>query len=441
MPMATRQQLGHVDNAKSVGRRVKAARVAAGLSQRELSFPGCTPAYVSRIEKGDRVPSLQILREFAARLGVTESFLARGGDEESFDSVVVEARAALRVGDMTAAHERIDSAVSRAKTDAERAIVYALEGEMHLYESDAAASVEALEKAVRLSPNLERTDPTVAEALGRAYARQNEYEAAIGVFLRNYQRAREQNDLLERVRFGALLANAYADTANFVRAEEILGDLVSKDETVVEPLARARVLWAQSRLHALKHDTVSAARYARHALEILRVSDQTYYVALAHQLLAHIELDRGNGAEAMKLLDEAAPLIEASGRPFENASLQIERARAFMKLGQKKKAAGIAMGASAVLEKASPLDAGRGYALIAQVFADLGDTDRAIELYELAIERLEVVPTRYLVDSYSRLAELLERKGDPDRALALLRRAMNVQQGAGRLLVERAPTT
>jgi transcriptional regulator with XRE-family HTH domain len=68
----------HVDDPAAVGRRLKEARLAAGLSQRQLSFPGCSAAYISRLEAGDRVPSLQLLRKIAAKLGADEDYLATG---------------------------------------------------------------------------------------------------------------------------------------------------------------------------------------------------------------------------------------------------------------------------------------------------------------------------------------------------------------------------
>jgi len=68
----------HVDDPVAVGRRLKDARVAAGLSQRQLSFPGCSAAYISRLEAGDRVPSLQLLRKLALKLNADEEFLATG---------------------------------------------------------------------------------------------------------------------------------------------------------------------------------------------------------------------------------------------------------------------------------------------------------------------------------------------------------------------------
>ena len=60
-------------------------------------------------------------------------------------------------------------------------------------------------------------------------------------------------------------------------------------------------------------------------------------------------------------------------------------------------------------------DAGRSYTLLADLFAQIGDTARAGELYELAAELLETNPNRYLVRVYRRHAELLEEQGKTDR--------------------------
>jgi transcriptional regulator with XRE-family HTH domain len=68
----------HVDDPAAVGRRLNEARLAAGLSQRQLSFPGCSAAYISRLEAGARVPSLQLLRKLAAKLNTDEEYLATG---------------------------------------------------------------------------------------------------------------------------------------------------------------------------------------------------------------------------------------------------------------------------------------------------------------------------------------------------------------------------
>src|SRR5213595_1923863 len=101
-----RRPSSHVDDPAAVGRRLREARIAAGLTQRELSFEGCTAAYVSRIEAGARAPSLQILHEFAKRLGVTPNYLATGRPEgDDLSSELLEAEVALRLGDENRAAE------------------------------------------------------------------------------------------------------------------------------------------------------------------------------------------------------------------------------------------------------------------------------------------------------------------------------------------------
>ena len=76
--MGRRDRIPHYDDPVEVGRRLHDAREGAGLSQRQLAFAGCSAAYISRIERGERIPSLQVMRELARRIGVTEAELAFG---------------------------------------------------------------------------------------------------------------------------------------------------------------------------------------------------------------------------------------------------------------------------------------------------------------------------------------------------------------------------
>jgi tetratricopeptide (TPR) repeat protein len=80
-----------------------------------------------------------------------------------------------------------------------------------------------------------------------------------------------------------------------------------------------------------------------------------------------------------------------------------------------------------------PVDAGRSYALLGEIFSDLGEDERARELLELAVEVLErQAPNRYLVQAYKRLASLLRKRGDAEGALDVLERALSVNERVGR---------
>lgn len=63
-----------------VAQRLRAARRKLGLSQRELSEPGVSYAYISRIENGARSPSVKALRKLAAKLDVSARWLETGED-------------------------------------------------------------------------------------------------------------------------------------------------------------------------------------------------------------------------------------------------------------------------------------------------------------------------------------------------------------------------
>lgn len=118
-----RARTPHYDDPAAVGRRLYETRQAAGLTQRELAFPGCSAAYISRIERGERIPSLQVLRELARRIGVGESSLAFG--RETLDPLVAErvrdAEAAAASGDAAAA-ARAYAALARAASKAARGL-------------------------------------------------------------------------------------------------------------------------------------------------------------------------------------------------------------------------------------------------------------------------------------------------------------------------------
>ena len=58
--------------------------------------------------------------------------------------------------------------------------------------------------------------------------------------------------------------------------------------------------------------------------------------------------------------------------------------------------------------------------------------ERALELYELALEFLEELPSRYLADTYVRYGALLERVGRQDDAFSAYKKGALLQADLGR---------
>jgi transcriptional regulator with XRE-family HTH domain len=62
-----------------IAQRLRSLREERGLSQRALATDGVSYAYISRIESGQRVPSLQAIIALARRLDTTAEALVFGG--------------------------------------------------------------------------------------------------------------------------------------------------------------------------------------------------------------------------------------------------------------------------------------------------------------------------------------------------------------------------
>src|SRR5438034_3250072 len=86
--------------AESIGERLKRLRTERGLSQRDLSSPGVSYAYISRIEAGARRPSVKALRKLSEKLGVTADYLETGsqiGDTEARELRLADLELELRL--------------------------------------------------------------------------------------------------------------------------------------------------------------------------------------------------------------------------------------------------------------------------------------------------------------------------------------------------------
>jgi tetratricopeptide (TPR) repeat protein len=424
-----RRPSNHVDDPIAVGQRLRQAREAAGLTQRELSFEGCTAAYVSRIEAGARVPSLQILHEFAKRLGVTPEYLATGRPGgEDVSSELLEAEVALRLGDENRAGQVYEAARADADSPAALARVQLGLGRLALRRDEIAEGIELLEEAIRSRELAPGDASAAANALGRGYVMQSRYDEAFAIFDRFLDEARVRGDHFDEVRFSVLLANAYIDHGDYGRAHATLGEVLDLARQTVDPLLRASLYWSQSRAHLSQGEPDRAAEYARLALATLRASEQTLEAARVLQLLAFIENDRGNPEAALELVDEGEPIVAAAGEAVTAAMFTIERARALSALGEADEAAELLLGIVPRLNAAAPKDAARAYSAVADIFRKQGDTARALELYELAVEQAPV-PDRHVVAALTAMAEIHEEQGNGDLALELLKRALAVRSG------------
>jgi tetratricopeptide (TPR) repeat protein len=413
-----------VDSPAAVGVRLREARERAGLSQRQLSFPGCSPAYISRVESGQRIPSLQLLRELGRRLGVSADYLATGQEETRWDSLV-EAEIALRLDDVEAAEHLLGELLKNEVDPARRGRALAGLGQIASRSGDRELAIERLEEALHLLGDAAVEHPATALTLGNAYALRGDFPNAIAVLERFVELASRGGDVATRGLLAVSLANILIDRGNFGRAEELLAGVLREMEDAGDVEALARLYWSQSRLHVAQGGWDAASRYAARTLALLELSENKHNLARAHHLLAYIEIERGNAADALDLLGRGLPLIEQAGDQYELGLFKLEQARALVRLGRQDEARDVATAVLADLEGTARVDSARALGVVAEILADTGDRAGAIELYESSIEQMESSP--YALDAHRKLAELLEAEGRQADALEILKRAVALQ--------------
>jgi tetratricopeptide (TPR) repeat protein len=429
-----KQKALHIHDPVDTGRRLREARERAGVTQRELAYPFCTAAYISRIEAGARSPSLQLLREFGKRLGVSADWLATGTNEEDA-STLIEAEIALRLDDIPHARALYDAELERDPGPARRSQILEGLGQIAFREERHRDAVGNFEEALELSGDEPGSRYALADSLARAYAALGELAPAIALLRHCCARAAEAKDPIQYIRFASMLGYALTDNGDFDEAQRVLASALETGRGVADPYTRARLYWSQSRLLAETGQIDHAERYARKTLETLRVTEDTYAIAHILETLAHICIEQGRPGEALDALREGEGMIETAGTPLEIAHYRLEEARALAALDEKERAGALAMAIVGQLQGSQTTPAGRAYLLLGEVFEEIGETSRAMELYELAIELLEKQRVnKHLVRAYKRLADLLKAEGRREEALGLLERALKIQESAGRML-------
>jgi tetratricopeptide (TPR) repeat protein len=421
----------HIDDPRRLGQRLREARERVGLSQRQLAFEGCTNAYISRLEAGHRIPSLQLIHEFARRLQVSPQWLATGVEEVDAGAALLDAEVALRLGEVDEARELYRQRLNENPNDVVGLVGL---GEIAFRESKLQRATALLERAVELLGDRLLEQPSAVETLVRAYVRHGQLDAAIALLGRALEQAEQAKTLVETLRFRILLANALIDAGDRTGAERLLAQAIRVAEGLRDPIATARVLWSQSRLHVVHKDPTLAVRYARRAIDILERTENDAYVAMAYQTLAFAELEAGQPESALAQLRRGRELLGRDLSSHADAKFSLEETRALLALDRVKEAAASAAETVEKLELLDPGDRGRGYLILGEVFQAGGDRERAKSLLELAVDTLEreAPPHLYIGAAARRLADLLEEEGRPDEALAVLKRAVGRDRAAPR---------
>src|SRR5205807_1851965 len=135
---------------ETIGQRLRRLRLERGLSQRELSSPGVSYAYISRIEAGTRQPSVKALRMLARKLNVSVEYLETGrevGDDAERELAIAEAELSVRLdGETGDAEQNLRRLLDEAVSAGDRMAVMRIRGTLGLQAFHAGRHAEAIDE-------------------------------------------------------------------------------------------------------------------------------------------------------------------------------------------------------------------------------------------------------------------------------------------------------
>lgn len=417
---------------ESIGERIKRLRLERGLSQRALSEPGVSYAYISRIEAGTRQPSVKALRKIAAKLGVSADYLETGSELDptgARELRLADAELALRLGDAAAAEETLHELYKDAIRAADRGIAAraAIALALTAYErGDHAAAVSGLEGAFELErPSaLERLEVFVT--LGRAYNALGQTEREIALYEECLEEIRQLEDghSSEQARYRILLSYALSDAGQFGRAEEMLRETLAETEANDDPLMRIRLFWSLARLSEMEGRSRVALRYARRAITLLEATEDDLHRARAHLLAAWIMNSARDAQGARQQLEHAERLFAGAASADDLAILYVEQARSHALLGEGAQAVEMAQQAIALLNSNDSATVGTAHWALGNGLALQGDIEAAAAAFERCLDLLERNRRwREAAEAARAWARVLRDAGRADQAIDILDRS------------------
>jgi tetratricopeptide (TPR) repeat protein len=346
---------------KRLGGRLRALRVAAGLTQTELASGRFSKEYISQIERGKTRPTEGTVAILAERLGVDPAFLSSGVSVEERTKV----EALLVQAEALAESHRHDEAV-----------------DVFVAARDVVRGTSA--------PSLE-----LRALAGEAWSRQETGDLHEAVAVAQRARALAETEAfsdVERADTVFRLGVCRYKLSSIGTAIALFDEALSLAESSRMPcdLLRAEILGWRSRCHRRNRDYVAAREDVERALELAqelgdrRAIANTYFQALlVAQREGHWVLARNYGQRAKELYQQLNDERNV-GR------LLLNLGGLTLLLGHEDQAVEYLKGSIArAIDADSPPDVAQAYEGLAQVHLRRGEYDQAEELARKALELVQ----------------------------------------------------
>ncbi|RYP88003.1 helix-turn-helix domain-containing protein [Nocardioides guangzhouensis] len=418
-----------------LGRRLRAVRLSRGMTQSDVAGSGMSIAYVSRMESGQRRPTVKVLDEIAHRLEVSVEELLGQPAPREVDEIRLTldyAELSLESGEPLEAATRVGEALGRLESapvdglDVRARFLNARAHEALGHTDDAIEELESLVAGGAVS-GLMRVKAGIA--LSRVYRESGDLGRAIDtgehVLAELTESGLDSSD--EAVQLAVTIAAAYFERGDSGHAVRICRAAIAKAEELGSPTARASAYWNASAMQARRGDIGNAAPLAERALALLSEGQDSRNLARLRTELGRLQLalDPPAVEQARENLEKAAEeLAWSSAAPVDRAWTQLGLARAGFLAGDLVGGRELANEVHAISDGHAPLAEAEARALEGQTYAAEGDMAQAARAYQQAVLVLSAIGAdRGAAQLWFDLADLLDQVGLADEARAAYRRA------------------
>lgn len=429
-------QLNQLKQADAVelGGRLKAVRVAKQLTQADVAGEGMSVAYVSRMESGQRRPTVKALTTLALRLGVPIDELLGAMSTQAVDEV----RSLLDYAELSLESGSAQEALTQLRGLAQRVDACPIEGMSERARFLQARAHEALghtgEAVVELESLLTSRITTlmrikVATALSRVHRESGELGRAVStgeqVLWGLAESGLENCD--EAIQLTVTIAAAYFERGDTAHAVRICLSALEKADAIGSPTARGSAYWNASAMQARRGEIDEAVPLAERALALLGEGSDGRNLGRLRTELGRLQLSLDPPAvtEAQHNLEQAAEeLAWSSASPVDRVWTHLGLARAQFLRGDLVRCRELTTTVQFLSEGGAPLAEAEANTIEGQCHAAEGNLELAAQSYRRAILLLSSIGAdQGAAQLWFDLADLLDQVGMIDAARDAYRRA------------------
>jgi tetratricopeptide (TPR) repeat protein len=417
-----------------LGKRLRLARVAAGMTQTELAGGEVTAAYVSRIEAGARRPESGLLERMAGRLRVPLEHLLLGisvDQQREMELALDYAELALASGDAASALKQVKKVLGELTETAPAVLRRRAEHVRAL----SLESTGLIDQAIIALEDLTATptpDPIWLReliALSRCYRETGEFSRAIAVGEQAAATIEKLGieGLTEAIQLSVTVAGAYMQSGDIEQAKRMCLRAIAAAERYDSPIAQASGYWNASLIESRNGDHVAALGLAKKAIALFELGEDSRNLGRLRAQIASMELKATppDIDAARAALAQAAREMEWSAAgPLDLAGLHLVQARTELLAGSIPAARDHIRTSVDLARGVAPLIHAEALVLHGRIAAGEGDMDEARDLYQQAVAVLTGVGAdRDAAQMWFELGGLLREAGEVDAALDAFQRA------------------